>query len=53
LLAINQTYYRGLFYKTHKHKNCLQLILKQKLLTKAVKNANVAGLGEGCRVPLK
>jgi hypothetical protein len=37
LLGINQVYYWRIFYKTHKHYNYLQCLLKQKVFTKVIK----------------
>ncbi len=40
-----QVYYRRIFYKTHKCDNFLQSILKKKLYTKVIQNAELVGFG--------
>jgi hypothetical protein len=53
-LRTNQIQDSLLFYKTHKHYNYLQSILKQKLFTKVVKNAKIEkGWVERCKVLFK
>ncbi len=45
LLGISQVFYSKIFYKTHKHYNYLQLLLKQKVFTKVINNVRLEGLG--------
>ncbi len=53
LLWINQVYYFNIFYKTHKHNNYLQYILKQRVCTKVITIAKLEGLGRETKLSAK